>query len=62
MQTRLEPIALGARRRWTRREYERAAEVGIFGPDERLELIDGDILQKMTPQNSTHTTAVHLVP
>lgn len=35
-------------RTWTRQEYERLAELGIFGPDERLELIDGQIVRKMT--------------
>ena len=36
-------------RRWTRREYHRAAELGLFRPDERLELLDGEIIQKMAP-------------
>jgi Uma2 family endonuclease len=42
-------------RRWTRQEYHRAAELGIFQPDERLELLDGEILQKMSPQNPPHS-------
>jgi len=46
-------------RRWTREEYERMATTGIFGPEERLELIDGEILT-VTPQGSAHATAVHL--
>src|SRR5262245_15601704 len=37
-----------ARRRFTRAEYHRMAEVGILRHDERLELICGDILQKLT--------------
>lgn len=45
------------RRLWTREEFERASELGLFGPDERLELIDGEILEKMT-QNSPHSTAL----
>src|SRR5437899_11230639 len=36
-------------RRWTRREYHRAAELGLFRPEERLELLDGEIIQKMAP-------------
>src|SRR5688572_18039004 len=44
-------------RRWTRAEYHRAAELGIFAPDERLELLDGEILKKMT-QNEPHVYAV----
>jgi Uma2 family endonuclease len=44
-------------RRWTRAEYHRAAELGLFGPEERLELLDGEILKKMT-QNAPHVYAV----
>jgi Uma2 family endonuclease len=44
-------------RRWTRDEYYRAWEAGIFGPEERLELLDGEILQRMGPQ-PPHATAV----
>jgi Uma2 family endonuclease len=36
-------------RQWTRKEYNRAAELGLFGPEERLELLDGEIIRKMTP-------------
>lgn len=36
-------------RRWTRKEFCRAAELGLFGPEERLELLDGEIIQKMAP-------------
>ena len=46
-------------RRWTREEYYRMAEEGIFKPGERVELIDGEIFT-MTPQRSLHATAVHL--
>lgn len=42
------------RRRWTRKEYHKAAELGLFGPDERLELIHGEVYQKMAPQKSGH--------
>lgn len=37
-----------ARRTFTREEYHRMAEVGILGPDERVELIRGEIIRKMT--------------
>jgi len=47
-------------RRWTRREYERAGQLGLFGPEERLELVGGEVLQKMTPQSSRHAAAVSL--
>lgn len=48
------------RRRFTRAEYERAAELGLFGPEERLELIGGEVIKKMTPQRSFHATGVTL--
>jgi Uma2 family endonuclease len=44
-------------RRWTRKEYHRAAEVGLFRPDERLELLDGEILVKMT-QKPPHSQSL----
>jgi len=47
--------------RWTREAFEKLAEVGLVAPDARLELIDGEILQKMSPQSSQHATAVLLV-
>jgi Uma2 family endonuclease len=46
-------------RRFTRAEYDRMVETGFFHPEERLELIDGQIVEKM-PQGSRHTTAVSL--
>lgn len=46
------------RRLWTRAEYERAGEIGLFGPEERLELIAGEVIQKMTPQHSRHASGV----
>ena len=47
-------------RRWTREEYDRMIATGIFHPEERLELIEGEIIA-MTPQGSGHATAVRLV-
>ncbi len=46
------------RRRWTRAEYHRAARLGLFRPDERLELIGGEVVQKMSPQQSPHATSI----
>jgi Uma2 family endonuclease len=45
-------------RRFTTSEYERMGTQGIFAPDERVELVEGEILV-MTPQGSRHTTVVH---
>ena len=47
-------------RRWTREEYYMMAEAGIFAPDERVELIEGEIIN-MTPQKSPHAAAGSLV-
>jgi Uma2 family endonuclease len=41
----------------TAEEYVRMAEQGILGPDERIELIEGDIVE-MSPQSAAHTQAV----
>ncbi|PYV17121.1 MAG: hypothetical protein DMG07_06515 [Acidobacteria bacterium] len=46
-------------RRWTRKEYERMIRAGIFAPEERVELIDGEILH-VYPQDSLHATGVSL--
>jgi Uma2 family endonuclease len=44
-------------RRWTRAEYERMVEHGLLGPDDPVELIDGEILT-MAPQYSPHSATV----
>ena len=44
-------------RRWTRQEYEQLGELGVLGPEERVELIEGEIYE-MPPQLSRHTTGV----
>lgn len=46
-------------RRWTREEYQRLADVGLLGPDERVELIEGEIVEA-PPQLSRHATGVCL--
>ena len=46
--------------RLSRAEYDRAVEAGVFEPEARLELIDGD-LHAVTPQGSRHATGVVLV-
>jgi len=47
-------------RRWTREEYDRMIAAGVFAPGERLELVEGEILQ-MPPQGSSRFTAIRLV-
>ncbi len=39
-------------------EYHRMAEVGILQPDEKVELIAGQIISKMSPQGSSHAAAI----
>jgi Uma2 family endonuclease len=48
-------------RRWTRTEYYRLAEFGIISPEERLELIDGEIYRHMSPIGVPHSASMSLV-
>ncbi len=43
--------------KWTTEKYYLAAETGVFGPEERLELIEGEVLKKVSPQNEAHARA-----
>jgi Uma2 family endonuclease len=47
-------------KRWSRAEYDRMIDAGIFEPGQRVELIDGEIIA-MTPQNGPHAMAVRLM-
>jgi Uma2 family endonuclease len=47
-------------RRWTRAEYERLIEIGVFRPGEPIELLGGELVVS-EPQNSAHATALGLV-
>jgi Uma2 family endonuclease len=42
---------------WTREEYDLLARSGILNPDERLELVEGQIVQRMT-HNPPHFQAL----
>jgi Uma2 family endonuclease len=46
-------------RGWTVEEYHRAADAGVFRPEERLELIEGEIF-RMSPQNKPHMAGILL--
>ncbi|MBI2199128.1 MAG: Uma2 family endonuclease, partial [Candidatus Rokubacteria bacterium] len=50
--------AIGARK-WTRLEYERLVEAEIVGPQDRIELLGGEMIVK-EPQHSPHATAIRL--
>ncbi len=52
--------AVVQRRHWTREEYERVIEAGGFDPEDRIELLDGDIWE-LTPQGSRHTGVCGMV-
>ena len=45
--------------RWSRDVYDRAVEAGVFGPEDRIELIEGELVM-MTPHGSRHATAIRL--
>src|SRR5215211_6268108 len=46
------------RRRFTVDEYHRMAEAGILREDERVELLDGDVVE-MSPVGDSHVEAVN---
>jgi Uma2 family endonuclease len=52
--------AVAATRRWTRAEYERLVELGVFQPDEKLELLDGHLVVR-EPQGSPHMGTIRRV-
>lgn len=43
--------------RWTREAYHRAVELGLFGEDDRIELIEGEIYP-VSPQSRRHFKAI----
>jgi Uma2 family endonuclease len=47
-------------RKWTRIEYDRLVECEILGPDDRIELLGGEMVVK-EPQYSPHAAGIQLV-
>jgi Uma2 family endonuclease len=47
-------------RRWTRVEYDRLIDLGVFQPGERLELLDGWLVVR-EPQGTGHSAAIRRV-
>ncbi len=43
--------------RWSREQYEKMIDAGIFPPGARVELIDGEVLS-MTLQKEMHAAAI----
>ena len=58
-----DPIELQAPqiRRFSRQEYHRLVEVGILKPDERVELIRGRIVNKVSPQSAWHASHIDIL-
>jgi len=46
-------------RRWTRAEYDRLIEIGVFQPRDRIELLGGELIVA-EPQSEPHYTAIGL--
>jgi hypothetical protein len=60
--SRLKPVARGGYARpFTRAELERMYDAGILRPDEKIELISGELIPKELPMKSAHATAIRLV-
>jgi Uma2 family endonuclease len=49
-------------RRLTVEEYDKMAEAGIFGPDERVELVEGSLVSYAPPQGENHAGVVWQFP
>ena len=47
-------------KRWSRQEYDKMVEAGVFSPGDRSQLIEGEIIQ-MTPQNVRHAAGIRSV-
>ncbi|MCS7065955.1 MAG: Uma2 family endonuclease [Fimbriimonadales bacterium] len=48
------------KRLFTRTELERMEDAGMFHPEERIELIGGELFRKELPLKSPHATAIRL--
>jgi len=46
-------------KRWTRLEYDRLIEKGVFGPKDRIELLGGRLVVR-EPHGSPHATAIRM--
>jgi Uma2 family endonuclease len=44
-------------KRWTREEYDRLIAAGVLSPEERVELLEGDIV-RMWPQGPAHALTI----
>ena len=53
-------MSANLKHQFTVSEYERMGETGIFAPDARVELIEGEIIE-MSPIGSRHAACVDLI-
>ena len=53
-------IEADQRFRWTRERYEQAVEKGVFTTDDKIELLDGEVVAQMS-QNELHAVVTGLV-
>ena len=44
-------------RKWTLKEYHKLGQMGFFHPEERVELLSGNII-KMSAKGTAHTSAL----
>ena len=59
--SRPKPVVRGGYARpFTRAELERMYDAGILRPDEKIELIGGELIPKELPMKSAHATAISL--
>jgi Uma2 family endonuclease len=60
--TGLTSLKMGAeqpeRRGMTVAEFDSAGRLQLFGPEEKLELIEGEVYRKVSPQESGHSTGI----
>src|SRR5258708_1696489 len=54
--TQLQP----KQRMMSRREFEYSGQTGVYGPEERLELIEGKIFAKLSPQLTPHAVCTQM--
>lgn len=54
-----ENLPFTVRRGWTVNEFEKLFDIGFFAPDARLELIEGEVWEKMS-QNEPHAHSILL--
>lgn len=52
-------VAETEQHRWTRKDYERLVDSGVFAPGSKVELVEG-VIYDMPAQGSLHTTGVSL--